>query len=139
MRRNLRAMELVLAAGIPGRGASPGASARGCKAVEIIMQHIGVVRETEKGKVLARFDEGGSIDLRIVKEAPETSCCLRFIDPYGNFVINRYQVPVLTAELNELSRNSNDRTLKSNIQKLVDFLDEAESKQPHIYIKFSGD
>jgi hypothetical protein len=102
------------------------------------MQHIGVVRETESGEVIARFDNGGSIDLRIVTEAPDNNCCLRFIDPYGDLVINQLQLPVLLFELNEVSQHASDPGLQSNIQKLVAFLEEG-SREPHIYIKFVGD
>jgi len=102
------------------------------------MQHIGVLRETEDGEVIARFDKGGSIDLRIVRDAPDTSCCLRFIDPYGDMVINHIQLPVLTSELVELSKRSSDPGLKHSIRKLVEFLEEGSSK-PHIYIRFVGD
>jgi len=102
------------------------------------MQHIGVVRETEDGEIIARFDNGGSIDLRIVTEAPDTGGCLRFIDPYGDLVINHIQIPVLISELVELSQRSSDPGLKHNIRKLIVFLEEGPSK-PHIYVRFVGD
>jgi hypothetical protein len=83
------------------------------------MQQIDVVRETENGEVIAHFDNGGSIDLRIVTQAPNNSYCLRFNNPYGNLVINHVQLSVLISELNELSQHSGDPSLKNNISKLV--------------------
>lgn len=103
------------------------------------MQNIGVRRETENGRPLTLFDEGRSIDLRIVMEAPESSSCLRFIDPYGDLVINGLQLPVLISELREMSRQATDLEFKENIAKLVRFLEDEESQRPHIYIRFLGD
>ena len=100
------------------------------------MQHIAVRRETEKGQPIADFDRNG-IDLRIVTEAPSTSVCLRFIDPYGDLVINQLQLPVLIAELQEMSRNAKDFVLRRNIVKLVQFLKESEGT--HLYVRFIGD
>ena len=67
------------------------------------MQHIGVQRENEVGQSLAAFNEGAGIDLRIVEKtsisivgvASSVGSCLRFIDPYGNFLVNQLQLPVL--------------------------------------------
>ncbi len=101
------------------------------------MQHIGVRRENEKGEPIADFDAGESIDLRIVKDAPDTSVCLRFVEPYGNLVINQLQLPVLIAELEAMGRNSTDSGLKKNIARLVNFLEESVGE--HIYVRFIGD
>jgi hypothetical protein len=109
------------------------------------MQHIGVQREDESGRSLAEFNDGAGIDLRIVKktsisivgEASSVGCCLRFIDPYGNFLVNQLQLPVLIVELAELSRAAEDAELRKHISDLVNFL--LESKGPHIYVRFVGD
>ncbi len=101
------------------------------------MQHIGLRRESEMGEPIADFDNGKSIDLRIVKEAPDTSICLRFIDPYGNLIINQLQLPVLITELENMSQSSTDAVFTNNIAMLVNFLKESEG--PHIYVRFIGD
>ena len=100
------------------------------------MQHIGVCRESECGEMIAEFDVGG-IDLRIVTEAPRSSSCLRFIDPYGDLVVNQLQLPVMIAELEEMSRFTKDSEFQSNIAKLVQFL--RESADTHVYVRFVGD
>jgi hypothetical protein len=100
------------------------------------MQHIGVRRESESGQPIAEFDREG-IDLRIATEAPTTTTCLRFIDPYGDLVVNQLQLPVLIAELQEMSRGTRDFALKKHIAKLVQFLKESEGV--HVYVRFIGD
>ena len=100
------------------------------------MQHIGVCREKEDGEPIAEFDPDG-IDLRIVAEAPRASSCLRFIDPYGDLVVNQLQLPVLIAELEEMSRGTTDFGLRKHIAKLVQFLRDSEGV--HIYVRFIGD
>ncbi len=101
------------------------------------MQHIGVRRESELGEPIADFDAGKSIDLRIVEEAPDTSACLRFIDPYGTLIINQLQLPVLLTEFENMSQSSSDSVFKENIARLVNFLKESEGT--HIYVRFIGD
>jgi hypothetical protein len=100
------------------------------------MQHIGVQREDEFGEVIAEFDPRG-IELRIVAAASSSGGCLRFIDPYGNFLVNQLQLPVLIAELEEISRSTQDLEFKVRISDLVKFL--ASSKGPHLYVRFVGD
>ena len=100
------------------------------------MQHIGVQRERENGEVIASFDEAG-IDLRIVANASTTSACLRFIDPYGDLVVNQRQLPVLVSELETMSNASRDAGLKQNIGNLVAFLRASEGT--HVYVRFVGD
>jgi hypothetical protein len=101
------------------------------------MQHIGLQREDEFGNVLADFDEGRSIDLRIVLRAPSDSAVLRFIDPYGNTIINRPQLPVLIAELHGLVSAAVEADFRVNVERLVSFLE--ASKGDHVYVRFIGD
>ena len=100
------------------------------------MQHIGVQREDEFGGVIASFDRRG-IDLRIVAAASSSTCCLRFIDPYGNCLVNQLQLPSLIAELEELNRSTQDSEFKIRISDLVNFLE--RSKGIHLYVRFVGD
>jgi hypothetical protein len=109
------------------------------------MQHIGVQREDEMGRILAEFNEGAGIDLDIVKrtsisiigEASSVGSCLRFIDPYGDFLVNQLQLPVLIAELGELNGTAGGAEFKKNVADLMEFL--AASRGPHIYVRFVGD
>ena len=100
------------------------------------VQNIGVQREDESGNVIADFDPRG-IDLRIVRATPSSSGCVRFIDPYGNFLANQRQLPVLIAELEEIRRSTQDPEFKYRVSDLVEFLE--NSKGPHVYVRFVGD
>ena|SRR2546422_327621 len=100
------------------------------------MQHIGMRRETERGDLIAKFIESG-IDVRIVERAPTSSICLRFIDPYGDTIINQLQLPILLAELRELRDISPETDLREHIEKAIRFIE--ASKEPHVYIRFVGD
>jgi hypothetical protein len=55
------------------------------------VHRINVRREKENGEPIAEFEEG--IDWWIIGNVPEMSACLRFIDPYGNLLINQLQLP----------------------------------------------
>jgi hypothetical protein len=96
---------------------------------------INVRREKENDEPIAEFEEG--IDWWIIDNAPEMSACLRFIDPYGNLLINQLQLPVLIAELEDMSRRTTNLGLKDHIAKLVGFL--KQSEETHVYIRFIGD
>jgi len=73
----------------------------------------------------------------IVGEHPGT-CCLRFVDPYGDTVFNRGQMPVLLDELRALRRNHPDPELASIIAELCTFIEPAVD-QVHTYVRFLGD
>ena len=103
---------------------------------KVSVQNIGVEREDEFGEVIADFDPRG-IDLRIVAAAPSSTGCLRFIDPYGKFLANQGQLPILIVELEEISRSTQDQQFKLRIADLVRFLE--SSKGPHMYVRFVGD
>jgi hypothetical protein len=78
---------------------------------KVKLQNIGVQSEDEFGGVIADFDPRG-IDLRIVTAAPSSTGCLRFIDPYGNFLANQRQLPILIAELEDIRRSTQDPEFK---------------------------
>ena len=100
------------------------------------MAYIAVFRETESGQILAEFDPEG-LDFRIVKAAPDRSVCLRFIDPYGDLVINQIQLPVLIKELYEVREQAAEEELRDHIEGLIRFL--KESNEPGVHIRFAGD
>jgi hypothetical protein len=100
------------------------------------MQHIGLQRESESGSVLARFDDRG-IDLRIVLRAPPDSAVLRFIDPYGNTILNQLQLDQLITELRGLISASIEVDFRHNLDRVISFLE--ASKGIHTYVRFVGD
>jgi hypothetical protein len=58
-------------------------------------------------------------------------------DPYGNFLANQQQLPILIVELEEIGRSTQDLEFKHRISDLVGFLE--SSKGPHVYVRFVGD
>jgi hypothetical protein len=93
-----------------------------------------------------RVDEGGTIrgtfpDCEALHEVldarpPQDSCCLRFIDPYGDTTFNQLQLPVLAAELRAAAAKSAP-ALRQRIETLATFVESA--KEPQMYVKFVGD
>ena len=100
------------------------------------MQHIRVRSETETGELIANFETNG-IDLRILNEAPTNSILLRFIDPWGDLVINQLQLPILIIELTEMRIRSTNTEFRNNLAKLISFLNAADGV--HVYVRFLGD
>jgi len=100
------------------------------------MQRIGVQIETEDGAVEATFAEPG-LDPRIVSRAPGAGAILRFIDPYGDLVVNPLQLPELVAELRQIWSDATEDDLRRHIQELLSFIDGA--RDVHTYVRFVGD
>lgn len=100
------------------------------------MQHVGVQIEDESGAVTATFGNT-SLDPRIVSRAAADGGILRFVDPYGDLVINQLQLPVLMAELHRIHAATPEKDLRQHIEQLLSFLEGA--KGTHIYVRFFGD
>ena len=66
------------------------------------------------------------------------TCCLQFIDPYGNTIFNQAQLPVLLEELQALRARLHDAELVSVIDALSAFVQRALDRV-HIYVRFIGD
>lgn len=73
----------------------------------------------------------------LVGDHPDT-CCLRFIDPYGDTVFNQSQLPVLLDELQALRACLVDPDLTSVLDELSRFVTPAVG-QIHTYVRFLGD
>lgn len=73
----------------------------------------------------------------IVADRPGT-CCLRFIDPYGNTTFNQAQLPVLLEELRALQSAHSDIELASVVGEACSYM-EAALDQVHTYVRFIGD
>ena len=67
-----------------------------------------------------------------------STCCVRFIDPYGNTVFNRGQIPVLLEELRTVQRQHSDPQLASVLREMCEFVERAVD-QVHTYVRFAGD
>jgi hypothetical protein len=90
----------------------------------------------EQGAVEAVFIETG-LDPRLVSRAPANSCVLRFVDPYGDLVLNQLQLQALDTELEEVLDVSAEDDLRRHIADLRAFLAGAQSA--HMYVRFVGD
>jgi hypothetical protein len=77
-----------------------------------------------------------STDL-LIGEHPDT-CCLRFIDAYGDTTFNQAQIPVLIAEIQSLSAHAVNTEVQAVLGDLLAFLSRARD-QPHVYVRFLGD
>ncbi|MDB5335164.1 MAG: hypothetical protein JWN70_783 [Planctomycetaceae bacterium] len=67
-----------------------------------------------------------------------TSCCLCFIDRYGDTTFNQLQIPVLIEELQQATNQASDPKVKSHGQALLALALRARS-EIHTYVKFYGD
>jgi hypothetical protein len=59
---------------------------------------------TESGEVLAVGGGDGALE-RLASAAPDSSPCLRWIDPYGDTVFNSAQSAALSTELREAAED----------------------------------
>ena len=66
------------------------------------------------------------------------TCCIRFIDHYGDTTFNQFQIPVFISELEMLLAASDDAEEKLGIESLLTFTRKADGNT-HTYIKFWGD
>lgn len=88
----------------------------------------------ERGKLLERFDDARVAHL-LLEAAPDSSACLRFIDPYGDTVFNTLQLPILQQEIRALSDRLYDLPVRAQLQRLERFVEVAITKQPYVCLK----
>jgi hypothetical protein len=89
----------------------------------------------ERGEILERWP--GSI-WGLIERGDSATVCLRFIDPYGDTVFNRYQIPSWCGNFRRLPRGSAVRNERDAIESLVAFLT-IERDWVHTYVRFIGD
>jgi hypothetical protein len=68
----------------------------------------------------------------------QDTCCLRFLDDYGDTTFNYLQVPVLLGELESLLPKSRDAEARKRLESLIGFIRKAQGEF-QTYIKFYGD
>ncbi len=68
----------------------------------------------------------------------QNTCCLRFIDEYGDATFNQYQLPVLVQELESILPKSKDSAARESLESLIAFVRKCENNV-HTYVKFVGD
>lgn len=99
---------------------------------------IDVEWQDETGAVLARYD-GPSVDVALVERASADSCCLRFIDPWGDTTFNQHQIEILFTELRRLADDATEAPhVRAQADAVAEFVGRARG-EVHTYVKFSGD
>jgi hypothetical protein len=105
-----------------------------------IVQHIGIVKLNESGEILEIFDVNFAdivntlfeFNENFKKEYPWIST----IDPYGDTIFNRIQIPFVLEDLTKLQKD-NQKLLKEDfIEKMINSLKKVDT---HEYVKFIGD
>ena len=95
--------------------------------------------QTERGEILescaAWYNPWDYID--DLDELKDT-CCLRFVDEYGDATFNQYQLPVLAHELESILAKSKTPEAKESLESLIAFVRRCENNV-HTYVKFVGD
>jgi len=98
---------------------------------------IAIRRVDENGVTEATFPDPEALDQLLASDVPDDTCCLRFIDPYGDTTFNGLQLPVLASEL-RVAAAGVSKALRERVEALVAFVEAAE-KEVHTYVKFIGD
>jgi hypothetical protein len=93
--------------------------------------------EDERGTCLGDTWVHSDATRLLTGEHPGT-CCLRFIDPYGDALFNQLQLPVLIAELRALDAREPEPSLRMVLHSLVTFIEPAIDEL-HTYVRFVGD
>ena len=93
----------------------------------------------ENGHKLSTFsDTFNHWDYIKAESEYDGTCCLRFIDEYGDTTFNTLQIPTLLGELESLLPKSKNEAAKAKLELLLEFIRQADGKI-HTYIKFFGD
>ena len=99
---------------------------------------INVELQTERGETLQVCADPHSLLPRILQRAEVSgTCCLRFIDPFGDTTFNRGQATVLLQELAGIRPKLEDRE-RALVDCIISIAEQAERKV-HLYLKFIGD
>jgi len=76
---------------------------------------------------------------RVIPPVSDASyACLRFIDPYGDTIFNRLQIPVFIEELNCLAGTAETKEEKHFLKELLKLAQKCRD-EPHFYLRFIGD
>ena len=98
-----------------------------------------IIWEDERGEMLEECPNGFNL-WNYIGDPNEIqgTCCLRFLDDYGDTTFNQIQIPVLLAELESLLPKSNDDEARKRLELVIGFIRKAKG-EIHTYIKFYGD
>ena len=97
---------------------------------------IAVVLQDENGNMLS---EQVVVPTNLVSRIGDTRfMCLRFVDPYGDTILNRLQLAPLLEDLRVLRGCSQSDQYEGTFQQ-IDGLIQLCQAEPHTYIRFIGD
>jgi len=93
--------------------------------------------EDEDGRVVKRLARVHLTNDDVELASPG-SRCVGFIDPYGDTLFNRVQIPALAEELDAIAASSTDEAGATRIRSIAEFARGAVG-QVHTYLRFVGD
>jgi hypothetical protein len=96
-----------------------------------------IVLQDERGQVVEAVEDATNLLASCLPDADSQSCCLKYIDVYGDTVFNRLQMNDLLEELEAVMS-----TAPAEVRSLLDRvagLARRVAAEPHYYLKFVGD
>lgn len=100
--------------------------------IAIVDEHGHLIRQLD-GKLARAFSKVLS-----KYRADTSSCCLRFVDPYGDTTFNRLQSEFLLHELSAVAEHGMNSEAQGGIDAVRGLAEEVVAGV-HLYLKFSGD
>jgi len=100
--------------------------------IKVILQNIDGTR-----RIKSVVDGCGGLN-RCLPFADQSFPLLQYVDPYGNAVFNKLQMPQLLEELELLMKRCSDQESKSLLEAVRDLAAECNAAN-HLYLRFVGD
>ena len=100
------------------------------------MNMIRVLIQDEKGNEVS---EGIDVQASLLSHPDDTRFkCLKFVDPYGDTILNRLQLDILLEDLHLLEESFQNLQQREVIKQIEGLVTQCQ-QEPHLYIKFIGD
>jgi hypothetical protein len=100
---------------------------------------LAIVLQDERGTRIESVDDPKNVLHRLLPQPDDTtSRCLRYIDWYGDTVFNRRQAGDLLEELQLLPEKAHGEEEKELLNQIIELARRC-AREPHLYLKFSGD
>jgi len=100
---------------------------------------ITVVLEDERGTALSSVEDQANLLHRLLPNPKDASFhTLRFIDWYGDTVINRLQLETFIQEWDRIAQHAQTEEERSLLCRIRDLATKGQQEQ-HTYLKFYGD
>ena len=100
---------------------------------------IELIWDEENGDELARLNDTQSlVEQFLPSDSDKEFACLRFVDPYGDTIFNRLQLPVLLLELERCAAKPHEPPVAEHLSAAVALVKKAQD-HVHTYVRFVGD